>query len=185
VRLTEIPSAATWNVLPFATLIGWPLKFPNHTRSAALSVISHDTIDQAPPDPFVHEIAVVCGQVTADPADEAVDAVENAVPPVVYPVPVSSVPDADALDAVEVSFSFIADPPSAVIIVPGTPAVPVGSRAFRILLTIAWSIAAIAVLFLLRAACLGHELHHGDRPGRDHVAVRVKHLPADLLRLGH
>jgi hypothetical protein len=41
----------------------------------------------------------VAGQVTADPAEEAVDAAVNAFPPVVYPVPlVISVPAADSVE---------------------------------------------------------------------------------------
>jgi hypothetical protein len=96
-------------VLPFATVIGWPFQLPNHTRAAPESVISSDTIDHPDPDPLVQEIGVVCGIVTFDPDELAVDWVEKAVPPAVYPVPVISVPDAEPVLAVEVSFSFIAD----------------------------------------------------------------------------
>src|SRR6266498_2495709 len=120
-------SAATWNVLPVATEIGWPFQLPYHTRTGTESTISSDTIDHAAPE-FVHEIAVVCGIVTPPAPDGASDAVENAVPPVVYPdPPVSSVPAAVAELAEENSFSFIAPAPSATNDVPGTPPCRTGS----------------------------------------------------------
>jgi hypothetical protein len=74
---------AIWNVLPFATLIGWPLKFPNQVLVPADEVRSIDTIDQAPPEEFVQDSADDAGRVTDEPADEAVDAAGTAVPPVV------------------------------------------------------------------------------------------------------
>src|SRR5216683_4319009 len=137
-------SAATWNVFRLATTIGWPFQLPYHTRTGTESVISRETIDQLPPDPLTQEIAVVCGQVTLDPAEDAALCVENAVPPETYPDPVISVPDAEPVDAVDVSLSFIALAPrdSAV---PGTPAAPVGSVALSILLDIAASIAVCAM----------------------------------------
>lgn len=127
-------------MFPLATATGWPFQLPNHTLTGTESVISSDTIDHDPPDPFVHEIAVVSGIVTFDPDELAEDCVENAVPPDVYPVPDSSVPEDEPELAVEVSFSFIADPPSDSA-VPGTPAVPVGVIALRIFDDIAASIA--------------------------------------------
>lgn len=78
----DAASAAIWNVLLFAMAIGCPLKFPNHVRVAALEVRSMETIDHAEPDVFVHDSAVGCGNVTFDPADDAVDAPGTACPPV-------------------------------------------------------------------------------------------------------
>jgi hypothetical protein len=69
-----MPPTAIWNVLPFATLTGWPLNDAYQVRTPALSVRSHDTIDHAPPDPFVQDSADVAGTVTELPALEAVDA---------------------------------------------------------------------------------------------------------------
>src|SRR5262249_19773599 len=102
--------AATWKVLPFATETGCPFHSPYQTRIGAASVISGDTIDQAPPEALVQEmVPVPPGMVTFDPAELDVDWVENAVPPAVYPEPVISVPDAEPGEAVEVSLSFIAE----------------------------------------------------------------------------
>jgi hypothetical protein len=67
-------------------LIGCPVKFPYHDRAGvpALSVTSSDTIDQAPPDPFVHDSpAVMFGSVTADPAELAADDAVIGAPPAV------------------------------------------------------------------------------------------------------
>jgi hypothetical protein len=129
----EIAFAATANVFPLATPIGWPFQLPNHTRPPDPSVSSSDTMFHAPPDPFVHVNGdVPAGSVTLLPALDTVEAVVEAIPPAVYPDPVSSVPDADPLDAVEVSFSFIAVAGSAVSCVPGIPPVPTGRFAFSI-----------------------------------------------------
>jgi hypothetical protein len=48
-----IAPAATENVLPLATDMGWPFQFPYQTRIGAASVISSETIDQEPPEPLV------------------------------------------------------------------------------------------------------------------------------------
>lgn len=129
------PPTAIWNVFPFATDTGCPLKFPNHVRVPAELVRSMLTIDQEPPEPFVHDSADDAGSVTLLPADDAVDAAGTAVPPAVYPVPVSSVPAALALLAVLFSRTFIAVPPTAVND-PGAPDAPVGVVAFRMFDTI-------------------------------------------------
>jgi len=174
-----MPPTAIWKVLPFAMLIGWPLKFPNHVRVPPLLFRSKDTIDHEPPEPFVQLRADDAGRVTALPELDAADAAGTAVPPVVYPVPVSSVPAADAVLAVLFSRTFIAEPPTA-LNDPGAPDAPVGVVAFRMLLTIPWSIPDISVLSG-HAADLRSHLRYRHRPRRDHVPVRVKHLPADWL----
>ncbi|HTI28256.1 MAG TPA: hypothetical protein VL652_45155 [Kutzneria sp.] len=79
----EMAPTAIWNVLPLATEIGAPLKFPNQVRVPAELVRSSDWIDHAPPDEFVQDRALDAGNVTALPADEAVDAAGTACPPVV------------------------------------------------------------------------------------------------------
>jgi hypothetical protein len=175
-----MPPTAIWNVFPFATEIGWPLKFPNHVRVPAELVRSIDTIDHAPPDPFVHDSALDAGSVTLLPALDAADAAGTTVPPAGYPVPVSSVPAALADEAVLFSRTFIAVPPTA-LNDPGAPDAPVGVVAFRMLLTMVWSIAAIAVLSGHAANLRGH-LRHRHRPGRHYVAFGVQHAPADLRR---
>jgi hypothetical protein len=109
-----IAAAATLNVLPPATAIGWPLQFPYQTRIGAASVSSSDTMDQAEP-PFVQVNGdVPAGRVTEDPDELVEEAVVEEIPPAVYPEPDSSVPEDDPVDAVEVSFSFIAPVFSAV-----------------------------------------------------------------------
>lgn len=77
-----IAPTATWKVLPLATDTGCPFQLPYQTRIGTLSVISSDTIDQAPPDQFVQEIAVN-GMATSLPELDAVAVPENAVPPAV------------------------------------------------------------------------------------------------------
>ncbi len=69
------------------------------------------------------------GSVTADAPELAVDW-PSAAPPVVYPVPVSSVPAADAVESVELYRSFIA-PAAYAVHVPGAPPVPVGRVELR------------------------------------------------------
>jgi hypothetical protein len=173
---------AIWNVLPLATEIGWPLKFPNQVRVPALLVRSIDTIDQAPPDEFVHDSADDAGRVTAEPADEAVELAGTAVPPVVYPPPLAiSVPAAEADEAVELSRTFIAVPPTA-LNDPGAPLVPVGVVALRMFDTMVWSIAAIVLLLKFFAHVAGHFEEHAGTRVHD-VAVRVEHDPAGRFRL--
>src|SRR5215468_7793377 len=71
--------------------------------------MSSDWIDHADPDPFVHDSAVVFGsEIEFVGLEIAVCDSVNACPPAVYPDPVSSVPAAVAVDAVELSRTFIA-----------------------------------------------------------------------------
>src|SRR6185437_5424482 len=112
--------------------------------------MSSDTIPGlATTPPMLTSDWVVSGTPTADPADDAVDAPSDVQPPptaVVYPdVWVGiSVPAADAVDAVEFSRIRTAVVPIGVpSAVPGMPAAPVGSSAFRISDTSVWSMAAI------------------------------------------
>jgi hypothetical protein len=109
VSVTVMPPAAIWNVFPFPTTTGALLKSPHHARTAAESVMSSDWIDQLPPEPFVHDSAVVFGSVIELVGEliAVCDSV-NAWPPAVYPVPVISVPAAVAVDDVEFSRTFIA-----------------------------------------------------------------------------
>jgi hypothetical protein len=53
---------------------------------------------------------------------------------------------------------------------------------FRILLTIAWSIAAISVPILIVAGG-GYGLHLRDRAVIHHMPVRIQHLPLTRLRV--
>src|SRR6516225_6288265 len=132
VRVMEIPLTATWNVFPFATLTGAPVKSPHQVRTAALSVMSSDWIDHADPLEFVQDRTVVFGRVIELVGEVmAVWDSVNACPPAVYPVPVSSVPAAVAVDAVEFSRTFIAaDVENPRAWVPAAPAVaPVGAVA--------------------------------------------------------
>jgi hypothetical protein len=70
-------------VLVFAMVIGCPVHDPNRYRVASvLSHISIPTIDQLPPDPFVHDAVLVLLVAAADAELNVVT-----VPPVVYPVP--------------------------------------------------------------------------------------------------
>lgn len=78
-----IAPTATVNVFPFAMLTGAPFQSPNQQRTPALSVMSNDCTDHDEPDVFVHEIAEPAGHVTLEPADDAVDAVPNVLPPAV------------------------------------------------------------------------------------------------------
>src|SRR6266487_2417973 len=138
-------SAATWNVLPVATEIGWPFQLPYHTRTGTESTISSDAVD-------------------------------HAVPPVVYPdPPVSSVPAAVAELAEENSFSFIAPAPSATNDVPGTPAVPDGVSATRIRLYRVWSSA-----FAMSASAHGR---HRNRPRQDRDHQRTAHRAARVIHM--
>jgi hypothetical protein len=145
-KATVMAFWAIWNDPPLATAIGWPEKFPNHARVADPSVMSSDTIDHGDPELFVHDRpATIAGRVTLLPPADAEDDVVIADPPAVYPVPVISVPAADAVEAVEFSRIFIWDADSAVH-VPGCPAdAPVGSVAFRMLLIMPLAIAANVV----------------------------------------
>src|SRR6185437_8319945 len=150
-----IPAAApeppvTWNVLPDATAIGWPLKFPKNDRCPADPCKSSDTIPGEPTTPPIDTSDwVVSGTPTADPDELAVDAPSDVHPPltaVVYPdVCVGiSVPAAAAVDAVLLSRIRIAEVPTGVpIAVPGIPAAPVGVSPFSRIDTSAWSMAAI------------------------------------------
>ena len=92
---TEIPAAATWNVFVFATLIGCPVHDPYRYRVVSPEFqISIPTIDQEPPDPFVHDAELELEVAAADAEFHVMT-----VPPVVYPVPVSSVMFAVAVGA--------------------------------------------------------------------------------------
>jgi hypothetical protein len=80
---TEIPAAATEKTFPLAMDTGCPVHDPNRYRVASvLSHISIPTIDQVPPDPFVHDAVLELDVAAADAALNVVT-----VPPVVYPVP--------------------------------------------------------------------------------------------------
>src|ERR1044071_550538 len=88
--------------------MGCPVNVPYHQRRGepALSQISTPTMDQVPPLPFVHEIAVVAGPL-AEPAEAAPNVLPaRLVPPVVYPVPVNSVPAVVPVGAVVVRRTF-------------------------------------------------------------------------------
>lgn len=74
--------AATANVFPLATVIGWPLQLPYQTRPPDPSVSSSDTMLQVPPEPFVQENGdVPDGSVTDEPAELGVEAVVEEIPP--------------------------------------------------------------------------------------------------------
>lgn len=164
---------ATLKVFPFATEIGWPVNGPYHDRVPVLDVMSSDAIDHVPPEPFVHDRPPeTFGSVTFDPADDAVDAVVIDVPPAVYPVPVSSVPAADAVLSVEFSRIFIAALVSAVN-EPGTPLAPVGSVAFMMFDACDWSSAPISAPYGLKDNLAGDQ---GDRHRAARLAARVRVL---------
>ena len=81
-----MPAAApdppvTWNVLPDATLTGWPLNGPQNPRCAALPVRSNDTT--AVGDPEDTNDWVVSGTPTADPDADADDWPSDVHPPAV------------------------------------------------------------------------------------------------------
>src|SRR5271169_5774826 len=89
-------------------------------------VVKFDPLD-------VHDIAAVAGIVTFAPDVDVAQALENASPFVVYPVPlVICVPAAEPVDAVLVSSRNIAPVFSAVSWVPGIPPEPTGSSALSI-----------------------------------------------------
>ena len=92
--MTEIPPDATEKLFPLATEIGAPVQEPNShlTGDPASSQSSIPLIVHGDPDPFVHD--------RVDVFDEACpDATANVVtdPPVVYPVPDSSVMSTEAV----------------------------------------------------------------------------------------
>src|SRR5258708_1935871 len=101
-----MPLMAIWNVLPLATTTGCPVNLPNEVRRPARPSSPSDTMDQLPPELSPHDSAVD-GIDPSAPADEFVALPRIAWPPVTYPPPDAiSVPDADAVEAVEVSFSL-------------------------------------------------------------------------------
>ena len=92
--VTLIPPDATENEFPLATEMGAPVQEPNSHRTGdpASSHSSIPLIVHGDPDPFVHD--------RVDVFDEACpDATANVVtdPPVVYPVPDSSVMSTEAV----------------------------------------------------------------------------------------
>ena len=75
------------NELVFAITTGCPVHDPNRYRvESVLSHTSIPTIDQLPPDPFVHDAVL---ELLVAAADAELNVVT--VPPVVYPVPDSCV----------------------------------------------------------------------------------------------
>lgn len=99
---TATPAAETLNVFPLATEIGCPVHDPNRYRTESAEFhTSIPTIDQDPPDPFVHEAVDALLVAAADAEFHVIT-----VPPVVYPVPVSSVMFAVAVGALVPSRVF-------------------------------------------------------------------------------
>lgn len=86
---------------------------------------------QLPPEPFTHWTPVWFGRVTAEPDEEAVEAVVSTNPFAVYPVPVSSAPDADAVESADVSFIEKAPDDEYAVHVVGFAPVAVGRLALR------------------------------------------------------
>ena|SRR5215472_14709550 len=78
-----MPAGATWNVLPFTTVIGCPVQVPHKWRSGvpAVSQISSPTSDQDDPE-FVHDTVLLFDVAAADTVFQVM-----LLPPVVYPVP--------------------------------------------------------------------------------------------------
>jgi hypothetical protein len=85
-----------------ATAIGCPVHDPNRYRTESAEFhTSIPTIDQDPPDPFVHEAVDALLVAAADAEFHVIT-----VPPAAYPVPVSSVMFAVAVGALVPSSVF-------------------------------------------------------------------------------
>ena len=92
--VTLIPPDATENEFPLATEIGAPVHTPNSHRTG-VPARSHNSIPlivHPDPDPFVHDNVDVFEDACADATANV-----HADPPVVYPVPDSSVISTDAV----------------------------------------------------------------------------------------
>jgi hypothetical protein len=89
-------------VLVFATEIGWPVHDPNRYRTESAEFhTSTPTSDHDPPDPFVHDAELALLVAAADALFHVIT-----VPPVVYPVPLSSVMLLEAVGALVPSSVF-------------------------------------------------------------------------------